>query len=193
MTNEEAIKMLKAKLYCMTRETSGTEKDCNEQNCDNCPYNYEQGNMGEQKEALKAAIKALEQQNELFKKGATNKDVFKAVFGYEPATNDVVCNKEDWCGASEPCNYCICNPDKVGIEEDWWNAPYKTESEVTAITHYEAIKGMNEDALATFIMHLETGMCAIPKKYYCDETYCVNCKDHLSCYKNYLKSEVSDK
>lgn len=125
--------------------------------------------------------------------GATNKDVFKAVFGYEPAIDDVVCNKEDWCGASEPCNYCVCNINKVGVEENWWNAPYKTEREVTTLTHYEAIKGMNEDALATFIMHLETGMCTISKKYACNETYCVNCKEHLSCYKNYLKSEVSDK
>jgi hypothetical protein len=62
--------------------------------------------------------------------GATNKDMFKTVFGYEPATDAVVCNKEDWCGASEPCNYCIANPNAIGREEDWWNAPYKAESEV---------------------------------------------------------------
>ena len=59
--------------------------------------------------------------------GATNKDMFKAVFGYEPATDVVVCNKEDWCGASEPCNYCIINSDNIGREEDWWNAPYRKE------------------------------------------------------------------
>lgn len=57
--------------------------------------------------------------------GATNKDVFKAVFGYDPATDSVVCNKEDWCGASEPCHYCMSNPDNIGKEEDWWNALYK--------------------------------------------------------------------
>ena len=62
MTNKEAVKMLKAKRYCMELETSGTEGDCNEQNCDNCPYNYEQGNMGEQIQALDMAIKALEQE-----------------------------------------------------------------------------------------------------------------------------------
>jgi hypothetical protein len=62
-------------------------------------------------------------------KGATNKDMFKTVFGYEPATDAVVCNKEDWCGASKPCNYCISNPNNIGREEDWWNAPYKAESE----------------------------------------------------------------
>lgn len=62
--------------------------------------------------------------------GATRRDAFKAVFGYEPATDAVVCNKEDWCGASEPCNYCTSNPDNIGREEDWWDAPYRVKSEV---------------------------------------------------------------
>ena len=62
MTNEQAKKMLKAKLECLKRETSGTDFDCNNSNCDECPLCYEQGNMGEQKEALDMAIKALEQQ-----------------------------------------------------------------------------------------------------------------------------------
>ena len=61
MTNEQAKKMLKAKLECLKRETSGTDFDCNASNCDECPLCYEQGNMGEQKEALDMAIKALEQ------------------------------------------------------------------------------------------------------------------------------------
>ena len=61
MTNEEAKKMLKAKLECLKRETSGTDIDCNYRNCDECNLCYEQGNMGEQKEALDMAIKALEQ------------------------------------------------------------------------------------------------------------------------------------
>lgn len=58
-------------------------------------------------------------------RNSTNKDAFEAIFDYEPATDAVVCNKEDWCGASEPCNYCMSNPDNIGKEEDWWNAPYK--------------------------------------------------------------------
>ena len=62
MTNEKAKKMLKAKLECLKRETSGTDIDCNYRNCDECNLCYEQGNMGEQKEALEIAIKALEQQ-----------------------------------------------------------------------------------------------------------------------------------
>ena len=62
MTNEKAKKMLKAKLECLKRETSGINHDCNMRLCDGCSLNYEQGNMGEQKEALQMAIKALEQQ-----------------------------------------------------------------------------------------------------------------------------------
>ena len=62
MTNEQAKKMLKAKLECLKRETSGTDFDCNNSNCDECSLCYEQGNMGEQKEALDMAIKALEQE-----------------------------------------------------------------------------------------------------------------------------------
>ena len=62
MTNEQAKNMIKAKLECLKRETSGTDFDCNNSNCDECSLCYEQGNMGEQKEALDMAIKALEQQ-----------------------------------------------------------------------------------------------------------------------------------
>ena len=62
MTNEQAKKMLKAKLECLKRETSGTDLDCNNSNCDECSLCYEQGNMGEQKEALDMAIKALEKE-----------------------------------------------------------------------------------------------------------------------------------
>lgn len=62
MTNEQSKKMLKAKLECLKRETSGTDFDCNRCNCDECSLNYEQGNVGEQKEALDTAIKVLEQQ-----------------------------------------------------------------------------------------------------------------------------------
>lgn len=61
MTNEEAKKMLEAKLKCFIAETSGTNHDCNMRLCDECALNYEQGNMGEQKKALDLAIKALDQ------------------------------------------------------------------------------------------------------------------------------------
>jgi hypothetical protein len=61
MTNEEAKKMLKAKLECLKNETSGINHDCNMRLCDGCSLNYEQGNIGEQEEALEIAIKALEQ------------------------------------------------------------------------------------------------------------------------------------
>lgn len=60
MTRECAIRMLKAKLKCMELEISGTTPTCNNRDCDVCRLNYEQGNMGEQKECLRLAIKALE-------------------------------------------------------------------------------------------------------------------------------------
>lgn len=62
MTNKEAIEMMKAKLECMTREVSGTDRDCNAKKCDECDLCYAQGNMGEQKEWLRLGIKALEKQ-----------------------------------------------------------------------------------------------------------------------------------
>ena len=62
MTNEQAKKMLKAQLECLKRETTGTDFDCNNRNCDDCSLCYEQGNIGEQKETLDMAIQALEQE-----------------------------------------------------------------------------------------------------------------------------------
>ena len=62
MTIDEAKKMLEAKLECLKHETSGTDYACNQHLCEDCSLNYEQGNVGEQKEALEMATKALEQQ-----------------------------------------------------------------------------------------------------------------------------------
>ena len=62
MTESEAINMIQAKLTCMELyDLSCIEKGC-DRKCDNCDYNYAQGNNGEQKEALKVAIQALEKQ-----------------------------------------------------------------------------------------------------------------------------------
>lgn len=61
MLREDAIRMLKAKLECMTRDVSGRDSDCIDRRCDECPLNYEQGNMGEQIEWLRMSIEALEQ------------------------------------------------------------------------------------------------------------------------------------
>ena len=65
MTNEEAIKHLTAKLECLTRSKGFREK-CDSYNsyegCYECDLGYKQGNIGEQIESLKMAIKALEQE-----------------------------------------------------------------------------------------------------------------------------------
>ena len=63
MTSEQALKMAKAKLECIERETSGKTELCNN-DCESCSLCYEQGNMGEQKEWLKMAIETLEQKQE---------------------------------------------------------------------------------------------------------------------------------
>ena len=96
MTNEQAKKMLKAKLECLKNETSGINHDCNMRLCDGCSLNYEQGNMGEQKEALEMAIQALEQ--EPCEDCVSRNDVVKAIsdwiiegeYDYTNATNYLV-------------------------------------------------------------------------------------------------------
>ena len=62
MTEAEAKGMVEAKLRCMELEgLSCVEKGC-DRDCDACKYNYLQGTVGEHKEALRMAIKALEKQ-----------------------------------------------------------------------------------------------------------------------------------
>ena len=60
MTEKEAKIMVESKLHCIELEDLfGTTKGC-DKDCDGCKYNYLQGTVGEQKEALRMAIKALE-------------------------------------------------------------------------------------------------------------------------------------
>ena len=65
ITPEEAIKILTAKAECMRRETSGTDLDCNYRNCDECDLCYKQGTTGDQMEALRVAISALQEKDSL--------------------------------------------------------------------------------------------------------------------------------
>ena len=62
---DDCINMLIAKEKCMERETSGIDTDCNLHNCDECDLCYEQGTMGEQKEALKFAIDTMRKYQQL--------------------------------------------------------------------------------------------------------------------------------
>ncbi len=59
MTNKDAADMARAKLQCIINEQSGV---CDEM-CDECGLLYMQGNMGEHKEWLSLAIKALEKED----------------------------------------------------------------------------------------------------------------------------------
>ena len=56
---EDCAKILIAKEKCMERETSGTDSNCNWHICDDCSLCYEQGTMGEQKEALRFAVDTM--------------------------------------------------------------------------------------------------------------------------------------
>mgnify|MGYP000815813553 FL=1 len=59
MEIREAKKMLQAKLECMKQEDlSAIGKGCDKK-CDECHLNYEQGNRGEQKEAISVGIATL--------------------------------------------------------------------------------------------------------------------------------------
>lgn len=55
----------------------------------------------------------------------TNADVFSLIYGYYPATDELICNNADWCGLTPQCSYCTANRDCIGTERDWWNSPYK--------------------------------------------------------------------
>lgn len=59
MSEQEANDMLKARLKCLELDSDIEGCDCN---CNECEYSYTQGKIGEQKEALKIAIKSLEKQ-----------------------------------------------------------------------------------------------------------------------------------
>ena len=84
MTESEALNMIQAKLTCMELyDLSCIEKGC-DRKCENCEYNYAKGNNGEQKEALKVAIQALEKQT------PTAYDVDKVVKELENLKNEKV-------------------------------------------------------------------------------------------------------
>lgn len=87
MTEIEAKKIIEGKLACMTKcGVFERENYINGMNCDNCSYCYEQGNFGQQKEALHVAIKALEKQDkikEAFEKWQANTSGF---FGADDET-----------------------------------------------------------------------------------------------------------
>ena len=60
MTENEAKTMLEAYMECDRRKNDVSyEKQCNK-DCDNCKLCYTQGTVGEHREAMNMAIKALE-------------------------------------------------------------------------------------------------------------------------------------
>ena len=63
MTDSEAKGFIQGKLDCMKKcDIFNKEDNTSDNDCDNCQYCYSQGTFGEQKEAFKVAINALEKQ-----------------------------------------------------------------------------------------------------------------------------------
>ena len=92
MTESEALNMIQAKLTCMELyDLSCIEEGCDRE-CENCEYNYAQGNNGEQKEALKVAIQALEKQ--IPKKPKTDD---RYVMYICPCCNDFIKVSHNYC------------------------------------------------------------------------------------------------
>lgn len=60
MTETEAIEFLKAHKKCAELQASGIAHECNMNLCDDCELLYAQGTVGEHREAVGVAIKALE-------------------------------------------------------------------------------------------------------------------------------------
>ena len=66
MTESEAKGFVQGKLDCMKKCDIFNKEDKHRNNeCELCDYCYSQGNFGEQKEAFKVAINALEKQKKI--------------------------------------------------------------------------------------------------------------------------------
>lgn len=114
MTREEAIKMAKADLKCMERDTSGQDEMCNSHKCDECSLNYERGNIGEQKEWLRLAIKALEQQEPRKGHWIMTGDYFTGAYESIDYVKCSCCGEE----SLEEGNYCPnCGADMREVKE----------------------------------------------------------------------------
>ena len=109
MTESETKGFIQGKLDCMER---CDVFDCkNSDECDNCEYCYSQGNFGEQKEAFRVAIKALEKQ------------IPKKPVNYDKHYYKCPCCSEDleidndmlFVYDEEPPKFCI----KCGQKLDW--------------------------------------------------------------------------
>lgn len=56
-------------------------------------------------------------------------------------------------------------------------------------TYYDAIRNFSMDEMARFLCALELTEF-VPKNFRCDTMICHDCKDDLSCFKEWLQQEV---
>ena len=120
MTESEAKTILEAYMECDRRKNDvAYEKQCHK-DCDNCKLCYTQGTIGEHRESMNMAIKALEKQ-------IPKKPIEKVM----PYSEEVGFNSEWHCpccesyigyfaeGMSEPEQMEYCNNCGQHIEKDW--------------------------------------------------------------------------
>ena len=93
MTEQEAKDVLEAYMKCEKRKNNLVyEEKCNN-DCDNCELCYEKGTVGEHKEAVEMAIKALEEIQQYRAIGTVEEcknSVLKILEAYNKAIDDFV-------------------------------------------------------------------------------------------------------
>lgn len=126
MTNEDAKKIIDARIECIERQISGTDGDCIHNNCDGCKSNYAQGCMEEQKEALKIASKVLRQVS-----GGTGTKKEEKIHTLEAIIQE--CEEYQWKRKEtlfeiikdlekEPCDDTISRKAVLKIYKEWFNS-----------------------------------------------------------------------
>ena len=102
MTESEAKEIIESYMKCYERKTEVVYDYQCDKDCEACELNYEQGTVGEHKEAMNAAIKALEKQ-------IPNKPIFSEDKQF------ALCPCCDMKGLADKQEYC----DNCGQKLDW--------------------------------------------------------------------------
>ena len=97
----------------------------------------------EERQALSMGIDALEHNPcdgvVLIPKNATNGDVIKVIFGFEPRKNTCILPKDYCNGNPTECDGCKFN--------DWWNAPYNPPEQNLAPTDKSGLEYADQPTL----------------------------------------------
>ena len=99
MTESEAKTILEAYMECDRRKNDVAYEEQCHKDCDNCKLCYTQGTVGEHREAMNMAIKALEKQipKKIIRRKAVDEDI-------ESELRDFITRQGEICR----CPSCIC-------------------------------------------------------------------------------------